>query len=91
MGKIATSDVQAVVERILLARASVHAERSVLVAITGIDGCGKGHVTAQIVERLQARGLRAVGINIDGWLNLPNQRFDPSNPPEHFYLHAIRF
>ena len=60
-------------------------------AITGIDGCGKGYVTARIASALQSKGVRAAAINIDGWLNLPNERFDPSNPAEHFYLHAIRF
>jgi uridine kinase len=35
--------------------------------------------------------MRVAAINIDGWLNLPDKRFSPSNPAEHFYLHAIRF
>jgi uridine kinase len=85
------SDLHNVVTHILDARHSVPAARAVLAAITGIDGCGKGYVTARIVNRLQAEGLRAAAVNIDGWLNLPNRRFDPSNPGEHFYLHAIRF
>lgn len=84
-------DLHAVVDKILEARASIPARRSVLAAVTGIDGCGKGYVTAQIVNALLAGGARAAGINIDGWLNLPNRRFDSSNPAEHFYLYAIRF
>ena len=85
------SDLQTVVSQILDARRSVPAQRSVLAAITGIDGCGKGYVTARIVNALQAKGIRAAGINIDGWLNLPHKRFTVSNPAEHFYLHALRF
>ena len=85
------SDLQTVVSQILDARRSVPAQRSVLAAITGIDGCGKGYVTARIVNALQAKGIRAAGINIDGWLNLPHTRFTVSNPAEHFYLHALRF
>ena len=85
------STLQTVVDEILEARSSIPSHRSVLTAITGIDGCGKGYVTAQIVDALQANGVRAVSINVDGWLNLPNRRFDASNPAEHFYLHAIRF
>lgn len=85
------SNLEVVVGRILETRRAVPQERSALIAITGIDGCGKGYVTARIVQRLQAAGLRAVAINIDGWLNLPDKRFDPTNPAEHFYLHAIRF
>lgn len=85
------SDLQTVVDHILNVRSSAPAQRSVLTAITGIDGCGKGYVTARIVNTLQSKGVRAAAINIDGWLNLPSRRFDPSNPAEHFYLHAIRF
>lgn len=83
--------IQTVVDQILESRRSVSAQRSVLAAITGIDGCGKGYVTTRIVNRLRAKGVRAAAITIDGWLNLPSKRFDASNPAEHFYLHAIRF
>jgi uridine kinase len=82
---------QAVTRQILETRLSLPAQRSVLVAITGIDGCGKGHVTAQLLQQLTTEGVRAAIINVDGWLNLPRVRFDGSNPAEHFYLHAIRF
>jgi uridine kinase len=61
------------------------------VAITGIDGAGKGYITAQLDKILQVAGVRTAVINIDGWLNLPDRRFDPSNPAEHFYRNAIRF
>lgn len=84
-------DLETVVAQILNARRSIPTERSVLVAISGIDGCGKGYVTARIVGVLQDRGVRVAAINVDGWLNLPNKRFNPSNPGEHFYSHAIRF
>lgn len=40
---------------------------------------------------LQAKGLRVAGINIDGWLDLPDRRFSDHQPAEHFYHHAIRF
>jgi uridine kinase len=82
---------QAVIEKIVGTRASVAPERSVLVAITGIDGCGKGYLTAQLLQQLGLRGVRAAIINVDAWLNLPRVRFARSNPAEHFYLHAIRF
>jgi uridine kinase len=65
--------------------------RSTLVAVSGIDGSGKGHVSAQLCRELEDRGLRVALINIDGWLTLPETRFSQANPAEHFYLHAIRF
>jgi uridine kinase len=84
-------DRAAIIQTIVDTRCSVPAQRSVLVAVTGIDGCGKGYITAQLVDALQGRGLRTAGINIDGWLNLPHVRFSTVNSAEHFYLHAIRF
>jgi uridine kinase len=88
---IRMSTLQTTINKILEVRRSVSKQRSVLVGVSGIDGSGKGYVTAQIVKALQMKGVRAVGINIDGWLNLPHKRFSTLNPPEHFYLHAIRF
>ena len=81
----------AVTKQILETRTYVPAQRSVLVAITGIDGSGKGYVAAQLLKQLAAQGVRTAIISVDGWLNLPHLRFDMSNPAEHFYLHAIRF
>lgn len=88
---IPATDVRAITESILDVRASVPRDRAALVAVSGIDGCGKGWLTRQIVDELQARGVNAANINIDGWLNLPDKRFSDKNPAEHFYLHAIRF
>jgi uridine kinase len=85
------AEIHTCVDRIFLSRRLVPAERCVLVAITGIDGCGKGFVANQIVAALQARGVRTACINVDGWLNLPAKRFDERNPAGHFYWHAIRF
>lgn len=79
------------VERIRSARRAVPAARSVLAALSGIDGCGKGYVSARLVDALQADGLRVAAINIDGWLNLPAVRFSATDRAEHFYRHAIRF
>jgi uridine kinase len=82
---------QDVVDRIQDVRRSVPSQRSVLVAVSGIDGCGKGYVTPRIVSALEAQGLRTAGINIDGWLNLPHKRYSDTDPAEQFYHHAIRF
>lgn len=88
---IPATDVRAVTDRLLKVRASVPRERAALVAVSGIDGCGKGWLTRKIVDDLPALGINAAIINIDGWLNLPAKRFSDTNPAEHFYLHAIRF
>jgi uridine kinase len=78
-------------ETIIVRRRDVPSGQALLVAVSGIDGSGKGYVTSKLVAELQARKARAVGINIDGWLNLPAVRFNRDRPAVHFYHHAIRF
>jgi len=80
-----------VVNRIVERRAEVPENRSLLVGISGIDGCGKGYVAAQIEARLAQHAVTSAVINLDGWLNLPEKRFDPNRPAERFYESAIRF
>jgi uridine kinase len=81
-------------ERIAAGIVNVHRAtpgRSALVAISGIDGCGKGYVSSHLSREIAVHGAHVAVINVDGWLNLPCQRFNKANPAEHFYLHAIRF
>jgi uridine kinase len=84
-------DTSRAVHAILEARAAIPREQSALAGVSGIDGSGKGYLTALLAAELRARGARVAAINIDGWLNLPARRFDPARPAEHFYAHAIRF
>jgi uridine kinase len=79
------------VDQIAEQRALAPRERSLLVGISGIDGSGKGYVTQQLVARLALRSIAAANINVDGWLNLPEKRFNPSKPAQYFYENAIRF
>jgi len=80
-----------VVDRILKRRAEVPENRSLLVGISGIDGCGKGYIAAQIEAHLAQHAVASAAINVDGWLNLPDKRFDVAAPAERFYEGAIRF
>ncbi|MBF2078530.1 MAG: uridine kinase [Synechococcales cyanobacterium T60_A2020_003] len=66
-------------------------DRAVLVAISGIDGSGKGYLSKNMVSKLEQRCLRTALIHGDGWLNLPDLRFSQIHPADHFYQHAIRF
>jgi uridine kinase len=70
--------------------AALHRSRALLVGLSGIDGSGKGYLAERLTTRLRLKGIEAVGINVDGWLNLPDRRFDPARPAEHFYQHALR-
>ena len=84
-------DMDKLVATIVSRRATVPENRSLLVGISGIDGSGKGYVTCQLVTRLALNSIAAANINVDGWLNLPDQRFNPNEPAKHFYENAIRF
>jgi uridine kinase len=84
-------DTDVAVEMVLAGRRRLPAHESLLVAVSGIDGAGKGYVASLIGARLRQGGLNAVTINIDGWLNLPPRRVNAKRPAEHFYHHAIRF
>lgn len=84
-------DMNEVVARIVRERAVAPERRSLLVGLSGIDGSGKGFVAKQIEARLAQHSIAAANINVDGWLNLPDRRFNSSRPAEHFYENAIRF
>jgi uridine kinase len=80
-----------VVKRIVARRVETSEKRSLLVGISGIDGCGKGYVAAQIEARLAQYAVTSAVINVDGWLSLPAKRFNRDAPAECFYESAIRF
>jgi uridine kinase len=79
-----------VVHRIIERRASVPAARGLLVGVSGIDGCGKGYLAAQLQAHLTFHGVIPAILNVDGWLNLPHKRFDEGAPAANFYENALR-
>ena len=84
------SSIEEIVRRILDRRAAVTDTRSLLVGVSGIDGCGKGYLAGQLEARLALYAVTAATLNVDGWLNLPEKRFDQRAPAENFYENAIR-
>src|SRR5262245_42385541 len=79
-----------VLEAIARKRDAVMPNRAVLVGISGIDGSGKGFVSAKLADALRTKSLNVAVISADDWLNLPNVSLNPENYAEHFYRHAIR-
>jgi uridine kinase len=78
------------VREILERRANTPEARSLLVGVSGIDGCGKGFLATQLQAHLALRGVIPVILNVDGWLNLPQKRFAQKAPGVNFYENAIR-
>jgi uridine kinase len=85
------SSIDEVVRKILERRANIPDARSLLVGVSGIDGCGKGYLAAQLQAHLALHGVIPAILNVDGWLNLPQKRFDRNAPATNFYENAIRF
>ncbi|MBL8799182.1 MAG: uridine kinase [Planctomycetia bacterium] len=79
-----------VVETALARRAAHSPALALLIGLSGIDGCGKGYLAAQLVAAFTARGLKPAAINVDGWLNLPAIRFDAARPAATFYENGLR-
>jgi len=84
------SCIEAVVRKIIERRANIPDTRSLLVGISGIDGCGKGYLATQLRAHLALHGVIPAILNVDGWLNLPHKRFDQDTPALNFYENAIR-
>ena len=66
------SSIDEVVRRILERRADIPHTRSLLVGVSGIDGCGKGYVAAQLQAHLALHGVIPTLLNVDGWLKTPS-------------------
>jgi uridine kinase len=79
------------VNLILSKQKEMPSNQCLLVGISGIDASGKGFITSGLTDKIERKGFKAANINLDGWLNLPEIRFDPNNPAENFYQNAIRF
>ena len=84
------SGIEEVVRKILERRANISETRSLLVGVSGIDGCGKGYLATQLQAHLALHGVIPAILNVDGWLNLPQKRFAQSAPAANFYENAIR-
>jgi uridine kinase len=84
------SGIEEVVRKILERRENTPDTRSLLVGVSGIDGCGKGYLATQLQAHLALQGVIPAVLNVDGWLNLPQKRFDQSAPAVNFYENAIR-
>jgi uridine kinase len=85
------TDIDQIANAILQKRQMLTSDRSLLVGISGIDGSGKGYLAAQLQAHLALRGVIPAVLNVDGWLNLPEKRFDQNAPAVNFYENAIRF
>lgn len=83
-------EISAVADLISRRAAAAGSPGAILVGISGIDASGKGFVTRRLLELLRKRGVNAVQITVDAWLNLPHVRFSAEDPARHFLENALR-
>ncbi|WP_174763157.1 uridine kinase [Anabaena sp. UHCC 0187] len=84
-------DIEDLANSILQKQSKLSINRAFLVAVSGIDGSGKGYITEKLITALNQQNLHAVAINLDPWHKLPSERFNSEHPGEYFYHHAFYF
>lgn len=89
--EVLLKDIHQAVNQIEQTRSRISDERSLLVAISGIDGSGKGVISNEILKVLKTRNLNIALIGLDAWHHPQNIRFNRDNPAQHFYDNAFRW
>ncbi|MBD2295740.1 uridine kinase [Anabaena sphaerica FACHB-251] len=84
-------NIQDLADSILQKQSELSVDRGFLVAVSGIDGSGKGYITEKLITALNHQNVNAVSINLDAWHKLPSERFNSENLAQHFYHHAFHF
>jgi uridine kinase len=78
-------------ERIVREVLKLGSSRAYLVAISGIDGSGKGTFAEALDRALRVSGIRTAVIGLDAWHQPKSIRFSDHDPGGHFYARAFRF
>ncbi|MGK7921892.1 MAG: uridine kinase [Trichodesmium sp.] len=89
--EVLLNDIEYAVNQITQMSSQIPTTQSLLVAISGIDGSGKGVVANEIFNLLQAKSLKVALIGLDAWHNSQDIRFNQINPAQHFYENAFRW
>lgn len=64
--------------------------RAVLVAVSGIDGSGKGFIAGKLAAELRGGGVSVVSLGADSWQNPLSVRINRARSAETFYKHWAR-
>jgi len=83
-------DLQEVAPLIVRQRSAVPATRALLVALSGIDGSGKGYIAGQVSAALRQQGSAVASLGVDSWQNPLPVRINRTRPAETFYEQFAR-
>jgi hypothetical protein len=78
-------------DAVIAKRRTIARARAIVVAISGIDGAGKGTLAAALAAALRDRGMTVEVIGADAWLNPLEQLDLGADPGGEFYRRGIRF
>ena len=62
-----------------------------VVAITGIEGCGKRELAKKVAAALTLEDISVAIVHTDDWESAESVRFNVMSSPEEYYLNAYRF
>ncbi|MCG6200729.1 uridine kinase family protein [Psychromonas antarctica] len=65
--------------------------KALIIAISGIEGCGKRALTEKVAAALILEGVSVAVIHGDDWEASESVRFNVMSSPEEYYLNAYRF
>jgi len=80
-----------VVAHVRQRRAAPDAPRTLLVAVSGIDAAGKGHVAHQVAHALRPDNVRVAVLTPEAWAVPLAEHRRAADPAEHYYRNACRF
>jgi len=84
-------DAVVIIAERLASRVHARSGGSLLDALSGIDGSGKGYTANLLHWALERRGIHAALVHADDWLSPPRQRFGNPRTARHFFENAFRF
>lgn len=84
-------NIKELADSLLQKQSELSVDRGFLVAVSGIDGSGKGYITEKLITALKEQNIKAISINLDAWHKLPTERFNPEHPARYFYQNAFHF
>ncbi len=84
-------DIDLLIRKILDAFSKHDKNTAFTIAMSGIDGAGKGFVAKRLVEALEDKGLKVANVNIDPWQNPIAVRLQKENAAENVYQNIFRW
>ena len=84
-------DIQSLAGKVVSAFGNHDGRTAFTVAVSGIDGAGKGYITLQLQKALEKKGYKIANINTDPWQNPIAVRLQKENAAANVYENIFRW